>query len=473
VTPRAARTLILLSLVGQSAALTVTVTPDDPFREVLASLGQGDTLFLSPGTYSAADTLPLLHLGPFQDGVTITSDPGDRAVLDGQGYARPVVFLEGPLSSLTVVENLEIMGGNASGTEFFSGGGSFLSDADATVANCSFHDNTALFGGGISVEGGAPVILDCELTGNHALATGGGMNLFACSLEASGLRFTGNESSDDGAGLNAVQTDLELRCCLFTDNSAGDDGGGLAIQQGVSIMEFLTVHGNSCDDDGAGMLLHSIDAVQMSSCIVTENTGKGGVTIKGAAPAVLHTCCWGNEYLDWWGMYDPAGTDGNISSDPLYADSLLRLSQVPAGQPLESPAVDAGHLQVPGSCVEDLSTRTDSLPDLGTADMGFHYGRTAPPGSSPPLLPGPLAIRAWPSPSSGPLLILLGADQTSEVDVSIYDLVGRRIATLGTFQVDGSVELSWEPPQAVRTGVYLIRASSGELRATTAVVMLR
>lgn len=465
--------LLLLLPSGLAGAWLVTVTPEDPFREILATLGEGDTLFLSPGTYTAPDTLPILHLGPPQDGLTVTSDPEDRAVLDGDGHVRPVLLLEGGLSPATLVENLVITGGNATGTDLFAGGGIFLSTVDAVIVNCLIRDNVALFGGGIGVEGGSPGLFDCELTGNEALATGGGLNLFACGLEASGLRFTGNASSDDGAGLCAVQTDLHLSSCLFSGNSSGDDGGGLAIQQGATQLEFVTIHGNACSDDGGGMLLHASGAVEISSCIITANTGRGGVTTKGTAPSVRNTCCWGNEYLDWWGMEDPTGDEGNISSDPLFADSLLHLSSVAAGQAMDSPAIDAGHLQVPGSPVEGLSTRTDSLPDLLTADMGFHTGRTSPREGVTPLLPGPLTLLVRPCPCSGSPEILIGSDPASLVEIRVFDLAGRRIASPGTFQVDGVLEVPWDVPDDLPDGILLFQAISGTWTASATLVLLR
>jgi len=463
--------LLLVATAPPCAGRTVPVTPGDPLREIAGSLGAGDTLFLAPGTYSADDTLPLLRLGPAQDGLTVTSDPANRAVLDGESRNRPVLFLDGSSSS-TRIENLVVTGGRATDGEYFSGGGAFLAGSEVTLSNCAFLDNDALIGGGVGVEGGSPILRDCVFEGNHAEATGGGLGLFACGLEASGLRFIANQSSDDGAGLWAFESDIALTACLFHANAAGDDGGGLAIGQGTAVLSFVTVHGNSASDDGGGMLLHTAAPIEIRSCIVTQNTGKGGVATKGTPPEVVCTCCWGNEYLDWWGMENPAGTGGNISEDPLFADGTLMLSQLAAGQEADSPALDAGHLTAEGSPVEGLTTRTDSLPDQGMADMGYHAGRTAPDGGGG-TSGGPLGLSVYPSPCSGDARILLVTDRPSRVTVTVYDLSGRPIASPGTFQVDGLLETTWEPPPALPPGPVYLRAVSDGFAATASLVFLR
>ena len=65
------------------------------------------------------------------------------------------------------------------------------------------------------------------------------------------------------------------------------------------------------------------------------------------------------------------GGTGNIDADPLFvtgAGGDFLLSQIAAGQGMDSPAVDAGD---PGATPEG-TTRTDGVEDTGVVDMGFH-----------------------------------------------------------------------------------------------------
>jgi len=75
---------------------------------------------------------------------------------------------------------------------------------------------------------------------------------------------------------------------------------------------------------------------------------------------------------------DFAGTDGNISADPLFAGGPLHayyLSQLAAGQGADSPCVDTGD-PATHTGLDRQTTRTDSTRDTGTIDMGYHAGYT-------------------------------------------------------------------------------------------------
>jgi len=74
----------------------------------------------------------------------------------------------------------------------------------------------------------------------------------------------------------------------------------------------------------------------------------------------------------------------NINADPCFVFSgEYFLSQFAAGQPLgnQSPCVDAGSADVdsPGIELGGYTTRTDSVPDVGIVDMGYHYLLFTPP----------------------------------------------------------------------------------------------
>ena len=53
------------------------------------------------------------------------------------------------------------------------------------------------------------------------------------------------------------------------------------------------------------------------------------------------------------------------------------LSQRSAGQPVTSPAVNAGILQASDVGLDARTTRTDSVGDTGAVDLGFHYPAVA------------------------------------------------------------------------------------------------
>jgi hypothetical protein len=80
--------------------------------------------------------------------------------------------------------------------------------------------------------------------------------------------------------------------------------------------------------------------------------------------------------------------EGMIDADPLFVDGGGRpmcLSQRHSGQAEDSPCVNAGAgpamntcfptIAGDGTCLDELSTRTDGADDAGQADIGFHYRR--------------------------------------------------------------------------------------------------
>ncbi len=436
------RALPLVLLASAAMAATVTVQPGDPLQENLNSLSPGDTLYLSPGTYTLPENTPFLFCGPATAGITITSHPENRAVLHGQGLERPVIVASGPHNSPLLLENLVITGGNSTGSGYFNGGGLSLQEASALVSNCLITENTAYIGGGVGAEGGTVVLQYSTLSLNEALVTGGGCDIYACDFTGFMLRFISNTSSDDGGGLNSYQSSIYLGSSLFTGNYSGDDGGGIAVLQGVSLLEFLTVHDNGAFDDGGGLRIHTIDSFNLRSSIVTSNQGKGGINvISSIKPEVSHVCCWNNEQAQYQGMEDPTGTSGNISEDPLYADPFLNLSQTEAGQPWNSPAVDAGHGPAWETAAAGFSTRTDSLPDTGTADMGYHHINFQQTGIEPETSSTDNGVSVSPSPVRTSSVLSISAPEGDTVILEFFDLTGRRLERFTAEYDTGGIQI--------------------------------
>ena len=63
---------------------------------------------------------------------------------------------------------------------------------------------------------------------------------------------------------------------------------------------------------------------------------------------------------------------GNISSNPLFVNNY-HLSHIAAGQGSNSPAIDAGSDTAANLGLDTRTTRTDSVTDTATIDLGYHY----------------------------------------------------------------------------------------------------
>ena len=81
---------------------------------------------------------------------------------------------------------------------------------------------------------------------------------------------------------------------------------------------------------------------------------------------------WGND-IDYYGA--EAG-ENDISADPLFVSGPLGdyyLSQISAGQLIDSPALNAGNDTAEELGLDTRTTRIDSITDTGTVDIGYHY----------------------------------------------------------------------------------------------------
>jgi hypothetical protein len=83
--------------------------------------------------------------------------------------------------------------------------------------------------------------------------------------------------------------------------------------------------------------------VDISNNVIAWNESAahgGGVDMVGSMAAVLSNDVFGNTPADYFGVTDPTGSDGNISTDPLFADEQ---STMAGYQPRsDSPLVDGG-----------------------------------------------------------------------------------------------------------------------------------
>jgi hypothetical protein len=126
----------------------------------------------------------------------------------------------------------------------------------------------------------------------------------------------------------------------------------------------------------------------------------------------------------------PSGISGtgNISGDPLFIDEWgdCLLQQWAAGQTEQSPCVDAGDPTTP---LFLGTTRTDSIPDAGIIDMGYHYPTTPDVGIKPVLANRNFSIsQLYPGEFSEYCMIQIVMPVKDRVAIRVYNLLGQRVA---------------------------------------------
>jgi len=283
--------------------------------------------------------------------------------------------------------------GNQAGT---NGGGLVLNTSSPTLQNNVISRNVAAqIGGGVLVQGGStPSMLGNTINGNRA-TTGAGIAFFNGGGTWNGNHVDGNAATGGGGGILINAGNPQFINGQIFNNVARNFGGGILIQAGsqplIANQEILF---NRAGIQGAGIQVSSSQTVIRNNTI-TNNAGEGinvltspavnlienvitantfGVKADPASSLTLvRNNVWNNEEANYRGV-TPGSND--VSLDPFYAPGPFGnyyLSQTAAGQRRNSPLVDAGTQSATSVGLDNLTTRTDGVPDRGVVDLGVHY----------------------------------------------------------------------------------------------------
>jgi hypothetical protein len=188
---------------------------------------------------------------------------------------------------------------------------------------------------------------------------------------------------------------------------------------------------------------------------------------------------WDLENADAWYAYDAAlleySTDGSnwteLTPRSGYTHQLAsRVSVVPAFTPVWSgnsggwrtDVVDLASLG-PGPAIVRWRMVTDEF--VGRDGWWVDHVRLLwPDGTMSVPLGGPTAaLRVWPNPARGALSLTLPSGLAGDGAWELYDVAGRRVATLwrGRFDAASDAPLSVAIPERVSAGLYFSRLSAG------------
>jgi hypothetical protein len=300
---------------------------------------------------------------------------------------------------------------NADGGDAYGGAMYIGSFCSVNVVNCTIGDNRAKGGrgsgsfqelrsppgrGGKGAGGGiycdtnsSPVIENCAISNNRAAGGEGGWHEVRW-----GYAHGGEAGNGLGAGVYAglEATVVMQNCTCIANRAYGGNGGNAACVEGCE-----SIGGDGGSGHGGGLFSRAAE-VTAKGCTISENIcvrGNGGepngndgadygggiygsITISNCilwadTPDEIHAAGPVVTYSDVQGGWP--GT-GNIDADPCFVwgpEGDYYLSQIVAGQALDSPCVDAGSDSAVNLGMDVLATRTDEVSDVGTVDMGYHY----------------------------------------------------------------------------------------------------
>jgi len=372
----------------------------DPFRDLQSAIEKAsdrDVLVLLPGVYEAAPVEYVEELcGNCQEHRTevratrgfLVQDKGLHIVGSGPAVTTLVTNAGYGLlferSSGSCVSDLTITGGKRDLDGMATDAGVVVRESAVWLRGIEIADNTDRpeevvvgIGGVIGREGAEIFIVGNTIRNNgwDGVALYRGATAFIADNEISEGRGAGIGITWDAAAIvlrnrisgywKGIGTFGSSRA-VVRNNAVFDNLGWGVIATGVSFMEaannVIARNGN------CGFALWSDEAiVRFTNNIVVENGWRDewvcpqvGVWLNGDASnlSFTHNDVWGNTAGEYRDIDVLTGTDGNVSFDPLLADSLdFHLSP-------GSPAIDAGD-----------PIFTD--PDGGPSDLGIYGGPAA------------------------------------------------------------------------------------------------
>jgi len=241
-------------------------------------------------------------------------------------------------------------------------------------------------------------------------------------------------------------------------------GAGVCCRSSVPILYNNIIFGNSAETGGGFYNYQSTYYIRIFNSIIRGNYPSDIVNIPSGALLINHSNIQGG----WPGT-------GNIDVDPLFrnpAGGDFHLMSVACGDSADSPCIDAGDPNI-------LDSLLDCSWGLGgpRSDMGAYGG-----GDSlitgifdnMPFLPDRfLLLQNYPNPFNARTTISFILPQSQNVQLTVYDLLGRKVETLIDEEKQaGQHQAVWDA-SGHSSGVYFYRIESGDYTDTRKMILLK
>jgi hypothetical protein len=356
--------------------------------------GEGDTLFISAGTYTEnlrIDGITLTLQGGYAAGAQWTENGGET-ILDGNNAGRTVEIF----NNNSVLENLTITNGQAPEEQCW-GGGLWVSGGDVTIRSAAITGNTAGCSGGgleVNIDLGPTTLTieDSVVSGNVSGDHGGGLTAWgAVALDLIRTTVADNLAANDDqtagtGGAIAIQNGaaVAIEDGMLQDNSAILHGGAIDIEGSTLVMTNTLLTGNSATNINL-LALNNGSGVAFLNSTIAGNNPQGAQAILAFDPEastleIVNSILWDNALnIQWDGPTDNVAVSysdiqggwsgaGNLNEDPLFVGAGDYHLQ--AG----SPAIDSGaNAGAPDHDLDGVTRPQDGDND-GTAvvDMGAY-----------------------------------------------------------------------------------------------------
>jgi hypothetical protein len=493
---------------GVSGSLSGVWTKDaSPYRLIGTVIVEaGQTLTIEPGVDVLADATARIEVFGSLQAVGTSSD--SIRFLPGLAEEWYGLTFEGGDSS--TIHWARISGATFDISASSGGGGDrsgaidiWGADTHLGLAHTVLSNNTGNTWAGIQIYDGPFVTMeDCEISRNN----GGGVLLVGASLlSMDRCIIEDNVSDGEGVGLfvNAHDAGASIISNTTVRRNHTTNSGAVVLGHGRVTMLNCSIVDNVAVNEGGGVVL-SFGDFKFINCTIAGNTTEAvtdsvinylpsdGIYSAGSNVLLHNTILWGNgrEYSDkYWddptratsitaSFCDIAGGmpgDNMLDIDPPFSDAENGDYQLASGSSL----IDSGDPESPldpDGTRSDIGASAHVLPsariamDLVLTITGIEQSDVAPPRFN--------LNQNVPNPFNPTTTIRFIIPIASNVRLHVYDVTGRRIATLidrGLSAGEHSVVWSGRDDmgRSVASGVYVVRLVNGEFSGVRRMVLLR
>ncbi len=442
---------------------------------------------------------------------TITNNIIGQNILDQDGWS----FGSGggiycSYSNPTITNN--IISHNSADVESGSirGGGIFCWESSPIITNNIISHNSAdvewgsAVGGGIYCLESNPVISNNIISGNsvmgnsefdpYAIGYGGGINCDNSNPTIFNNLINENSANGRGGAIHCSgNSNPTINYNTISGNSAAHYGGGISCSRSNPTIMGNSITGNSAILRGGGILCYESNPIIMNNCF-TRNIAYfsgGGIYCELVSnPLITNTIFWADSasyspeidfddssspYFTYCDIQGGWAGEGNIDIDPLFRDPEngdFHLMADSCGDVYNSPCIDAGDPAI----FDSMHGCDWGLEEL-RSDMGAYGGEGIPTDVDEEQIPEIpmqfLLSQNYPNPFNAFTVIQYNLPEASDVNIEIYDLLGRRVETLiQTEQQAGHHQVTWDAKNT-SSGMYFYKIQAGEYDETRKMVLLR
>ena len=407
------------------------------------------------------------------DGLTITAGEGGTPLFTGRIITErrgAGLFAPAGTTGLKLI-NCIFSGNNITSTVVtdFLGGAAFFSH-EATVRDCIFIDNTAVFGGAVYVKDSQADVKfkNCTFMDNMAVSGGAVYERSSNGGTFENCLFANNRATTGNGGGIQVQSPSSLTNTVFYNNTANNRGGGAYFPNGGTVINS-TFYNNRANNQGGGIYFRTSAAIPciLRNSLLIGNTATNNAS--GHQVYVNNTTATNEVNLQnnlIAGGADPMGTDQGAVYANTGAGGLMQANTVDASDvatvfastdamnadflrlAVGSPAIDAGDDEylnngTPANTDDDITTDAAGRPRIlgGTVDLGAYESKVAQTIDFTLVASGTVGTEITLSATSSAGLPVTTYTSSAPAVAEVVDVAGTptlRLLTLGTATITAS-----------------------------------